>query len=160
MDNYELVSIIGGGSFGQVYLAKHKVEGKHYALKKIKICDLSEKGRENTDNEIKLLQSFKHINIVGHKESFVDNEQLLNIVMTYCEGGDIYDKIRDANGKYFSEDQILDWFTQILLALHYLHEKRILHRDLKAQNIFLREGKVRLRNEVRFVWVTLVFQRF
>jgi serine/threonine protein kinase len=80
--------------------------------------------------------------------------------MTYCEGGDIYDKIRDANGKHFTEDQVLDWFTQILLALHHLHGKRILHRDLKAQNIFLREGKVRYENEVRFVWVTLVFQRY
>lgn len=144
MDKYEIVKVIGGGSFGQVYLAKHKLEDKLYALKKVKICDISDKDRENTENEIKLLQSFQHINIVGYKESFIDNEQLLNIVMAYCEGGDIYDKIKDADGKHFSEEQVLDWLVQILLALHYIHEKRILHRDLKAQNIFLKEGKVSL----------------
>lgn len=56
----------------------------------------------------------------------------------------MYQKIRSTNGKRFEETDIIDWFIQICLALHYMHEKRILHRDLKTQNIFLTEGKVRL----------------
>ena len=57
--------------------------------------------------------------------------------MIYCEGGDIFTKIKNAKGKNFSEQQILDWLVQMALALLYLHERKILHRDMKTQNIFL-----------------------
>lgn len=68
----------------------------------------------------------------------------MNIVMVYCDGGDIYSKIKNHNskGKHFSEDQIMDWLVQMALALLYLHERKILHRDMKTQNIFLKNGKV------------------
>ena len=57
--------------------------------------------------------------------------------MIHCEGGDMYNKIILAKGKNFEEKQIMDYFAQISLALYYLHDKKILHRDLKTQNIFL-----------------------
>jgi serine/threonine protein kinase len=65
------------------------------------------------------------------------------MVMTYCDGGDMYTRIKNSKGKNFTEQQILDWLVQMSLALLYLHERKILHRDLKTQNIFLRNGKVR-----------------
>jgi len=142
MEVYELVKTIGGGNFGQVYLAKHRLEGKYYVLKKVKTRDMSDRDRENTENEVRLLQKLRHTNIVGYKDSFLDREQFLNIVMVHCEGGDIYTRTKSAKGKCFTEDQILEWFVQIVLALHYLHERRILHRDLKTQNIFLKDGRV------------------
>jgi len=144
MEVYELVKTIGGGNFGQVYLARHRLEGKNYVLKKVKTRDMSSKDRENTENEVRLLQKLRHANIVGYKDSFLDREQFLNIVMVYCEGGDMYTKIKNAKGKNFTEDQILEWFAQILLAIHYLHERRILHRDLKTQNIFLKNSRIRV----------------
>ena len=64
--------------------------------------------------------------------------------MIHCEGGDMYNKIILAKGKNFEEKQIMDYFAQISLALYYLHDKKILHRDLKTQNIFLKNGRVRL----------------
>jgi non-specific serine/threonine protein kinase/NIMA (never in mitosis gene a)-related kinase len=72
----------------------------------------------------------------------VDREQYLNIVMIYCDGGDIYSKIKASKGKNFPESQIIDWLGQMCLALLYLHERKILHRDMKTQNIFLKNGKV------------------
>lgn len=144
MEVYELVKTIGGGNFGQVYLAKHKLEGKFYVLKKVKTRDMSARDRENTENEVRLLQKLRHTNIVAYKDSFLDREQYLNIVMIHCEGGDIYTKGKNAKGKYFTEDQILEWFAQIVLALYYLHERRILHRDMKTQNIFLKNGRIRV----------------
>ena len=66
------------------------------------------------------------------------------MVMTYCDGGDMYTKIKNSKGKNFPEIQILDWLVQMSLALLYLHERKILHRDLKTQNIFIKNGKVGL----------------
>jgi non-specific serine/threonine protein kinase/NIMA (never in mitosis gene a)-related kinase len=62
--------------------------------------------------------------------------------MIYCDGGDIYSKIKSSKGKNFPEEQIVDWLVQMALALFYLHERKILHRDMKTQNIFLKNGKV------------------
>lgn len=59
----------------------------------------------------------------------------LCIVMDYCDGGDLYNKIRSMRGVAISEDQILDWFVQITLALKHVHDRKILHRDLKSQVI-------------------------
>ena len=72
--------------------------------------------------------------------------------MVYCDGGDIYSKIKGNNskGKNFSEDQILEWMVQMALALFYLHERKILHRDMKTQNIFLKNGKVSSFNSTNF----------
>jgi non-specific serine/threonine protein kinase/NIMA (never in mitosis gene a)-related kinase len=81
---------------------------------------------------VRLLQKIRHTNIVAYKDSFVDREQYLNMVMTYCDGGDMYTRIKNSKGKNFPEQQILDWLVQMALALLYLHERKILHRDLKT----------------------------
>lgn len=92
--------------------------------------------------QVRLLQKLRHTNIVAYKDSFLDRDQYLNIVMIHCEGGDIHSKIKNAKSKNLSENQILEWFVQSCLALFYLHERKILHRDLKTQNIFLKNGRV------------------
>lgn len=69
---------------------------------------------------------------MAYKDSFIDREQYLNLVMIYCEGGDVYTKIKESNNNPFPESQVLDWLVQMALALLYLHERRILHRDLKT----------------------------
>ena len=132
MDVYEVIKTIGSGSFGQVYMARHKREGKHYVIKRVKTRDMEQKDLENTENEVRLLQKIRHSNIVAYKDSYVDREQYLNIVMIYCNEGDIYTKIKASKGKNFSEDQILEWLVQMGLALFYLHERKILHRDMKT----------------------------
>jgi serine/threonine protein kinase len=144
MDVYEIIKPIGSGTSGQVYLAKHKLEGKCYVIKKVKTRDMDEKEVDNTEREVKLLQKLRHPNIVGYKDSFVDREQFINIVMENCDGGELYTKSKNNNGKNFTEEQILEWFAEMALAIHYLHERRILHRDLKSQNIFLKNSKVKV----------------
>ena len=57
--------------------------------------------------------------------------------MDYADGGDLSMKIKEQNGKFFQENKILDWFTQICLAIKHIHDRKILHRDIKSQNIFL-----------------------
>lgn len=144
MELYEVVKSIGSGNYGQVYLVRHKYEGRNYVVKKIKTRDMPESEREKTEQEVRLLQKLRHANIVAYKDSYIDRDQFLCIVMVNCEGGDMYSKIKSVKGKKFTEAQILEWFAQILLALLYLHDRRILHRDLKTQNIFLKNSKIRL----------------
>jgi serine/threonine protein kinase len=144
MDLYEVVKSIGSGNFGQVYLVRHKLDGRNYVVKKIKTRDMPETEKEKTEQEVRLLQKLRHANIVAYKDSYIDRDQFLCIVMVNCEGGDMYSKIKSVKGKKFTEAQILEWLAQILLALLYLHERRILHRDLKTQNIFLKNSKIRL----------------
>ena len=64
---------------------------------------MSQKDLENTENEVRLLQKIRHTNIVAYKDSYVDRESYLNLVMVYCDGGDIYSKIKQSKGKNFPE---------------------------------------------------------
>ncbi|GIY07375.1 hypothetical protein CEXT_488981 [Caerostris extrusa] len=91
--------------------------------------------------EVEVLSQMKHPNIITYHKSFEENGNLY-IVTDYCDGGDLYSKIRTQNGNYFKEDQILDWFVQICLAVKHVHDRRILHRDIKTQNIFLTKSGI------------------
>ena len=126
----------------KVYLCKHTSEEKEYVIKKMHIFEINKREKDNIENEIKLLSQLKHPNIVLYKESFNENKDYINIVMQYCEGGDLYKKIRNRNGKRFPETTVLKWTAQLVLSLHFLHERKVLHRDLKTQNIFLSEGRL------------------
>lgn len=79
---------------------------------------------------------------MDYKESFVDHKQIFNIIMEYCEEGDLYRKIREKQSEEIPETRVLDWTSQILISLEYLHAKKVIHRDLKTQNIFLSRGRL------------------
>ncbi|XP_062281003.1 serine/threonine-protein kinase Nek1-like [Scomber scombrus] len=105
---------------------------------------MSTEKKQKARKEVKVLSKMSHPNIVQYKESFEEGD-CLYIVMDYCEGGDLSKKIKSQEGKLFPEQQILDWFVQICLALKHIHDKNILHRDIKPQNIFLtKDGTVQL----------------
>ncbi|XP_037530324.1 serine/threonine-protein kinase Nek1 [Nematolebias whitei] len=144
MDKYEKVKKIGEGSFGKAILVKSKEGGRQYVIKEIGISGMSSKERQESRREVAVLANMSHPNIVQYKESFEEGGCLF-IVMDYCEGGDLFKKINSQKGALFPENQILDWFVQICLALKHVHDRKILHRDIKSQNIFLtKDGTVQL----------------
>uniref|UniRef100_A0A4W3JHJ4 non-specific serine/threonine protein kinase n=1 Tax=Callorhinchus milii TaxID=7868 RepID=A0A4W3JHJ4_CALMI len=144
MDKYIKVNKIGEGSFGIAILVKAKEGGKQYVIKEINILRMSNKEREESRREVAVLANMKHPNIVQYRESF-EESGCLYIVMDYCEGGDLFKRINTQKGVLFSEDQIMDWFVQICMALKHVHDRKILHRDIKSQNIFLtKDGTVQL----------------
>ncbi len=92
---------------------------------------------------LQVLSLLKHDNIVGYIDYFVTEEQL-SIVLEYCAGGDLSQRIKAAKEAKtpFDEQTILFWFAQIANALAFVHSRKILHRDLKTQNIFLTDKGV------------------
>ncbi|KAJ1449761.1 hypothetical protein M885DRAFT_534558 [Pelagophyceae sp. CCMP2097] len=140
MEIYEPLKAIGEGAFGKVYLMRHKQERVLYCVKVIKLKNIPKKERDACRMEVQLLKKMKHPNIVGYKDSFFNNKNdSLCIVMQYADGGDLSGQIKIAakTHKLYSESKILHWFVQMALGLHYMHQNRVLHRDLKTQNIFL-----------------------
>lgn len=92
---------------------------------------------------MKLLAQLTHPHVVGYVDSFFHGNYLC-IVTEYCEGGDLYRRLRNAQTR-LPEAQVLTWLAQTGRALAHLHARRVLHRDIKTQNIFLtRAGDVRL----------------
>ncbi|NXO61826.1 NEK5 kinase, partial [Phainopepla nitens] len=142
MDKYELIKQIGEGSFGKIFLAKGKVDNEPCVIKEINLTKMPVKEKEASEKEVILLAKMKHANIVTFYASLQEKNKLY-IVMEYCDGGDLMKRINMQHGVLFDEDQILSWFVQISLGLKHIHDKKILHRDVKAQNVFLsNNGKV------------------
>ncbi|XP_032146055.1 serine/threonine-protein kinase Nek4 isoform X6 [Sapajus apella] len=135
--SYCYLRVVGKGSYGEVTLVKHRRDGKQYVIKKLNLRNASSRERQAAEQEAQLLSQLKHPNIVTYKESWEGGDGLLYIVMGFCEGGDLYRKLKEQKGQLLPENQVVEWFVQIAMALQYLHEKHILHRDLKTQNVFL-----------------------
>ncbi|XP_024211273.2 serine/threonine-protein kinase Nek4 isoform X8 [Pan troglodytes] len=134
---YCYLRVVGKGSYGEVTHVKHRRDGKQYVIKKLNLRNASSRERRAAEQEAQLLSQLKHPNIVTYKESWEGGDGLLYIVMGFCEGGDLYRKLKEQKGQLLPENQVVEWFVQIAMALQYLHEKHILHRDLKTQNVFL-----------------------
>merc|ERR1719230_1806147 len=113
------------------------------------MIDISRASKQEKDDALKesqVLSSLKHPYIVRYRESFLEDGWLC-IAMDYCEGGDLSDKIKKMrqSGKVFPQEQVLRWFTQAILALKYIHDMHILHRDLKSGNFFLsKSGNIKM----------------
>ena len=140
LDNFILGKILGKGSYGSVRIVERKEDHKIYAMKSVKINILNEKEKLNSFNEVRLLASLKHKNIIDYKESFFDNnENTLNIVMEYADDGDLRSKISKISQEHLSFEETTIWnvLIQTLEGLKYLHKNNIIHRDLKSANIFL-----------------------
>ena len=145
--NYKVIKLLGEGSFGRAFLCQKQNSNLKCVIKQILIEGMNQKEKNDVFNEAIILGKLDHQNIIKLFEVFeskVPNHSL-NIVTEYADDGDLSEKIKLRDNKPFSESEILDYFTQICLALKHIHEKKIIHRDLKSGNIFLmKSGLVKL----------------
>eukprot|EP00929_Paragymnodinium_shiwhaense_P038134 TRINITY_DN20203_c0_g1_i1.p1 TRINITY_DN20203_c0_g1~~TRINITY_DN20203_c0_g1_i1.p1 ORF type:complete len:581 (+),score=113.09 TRINITY_DN20203_c0_g1_i1:82-1824(+) len=144
--NYTEIRGLGKGTFGAAALARRSADGRLCVVKTVDIRRLGKREQQSAVEEAAVLASLKHPYIVRYHESYL-HEGNLCIVMDYAEGGDLQRRIVRARetGSLFEEKQILRWFAQALLGLQYLHGQRILHRDMKSNNLLLtKSGDVRL----------------
>ena len=146
--DFEFGRVLGKGVFGSVIIVKRKQDQEIYAMKRVEISGLTKRELENSFNEVRLLASLNHKNVIGYREAFYDqNSQTLNIVMEFADDGDLSTKIKKSlkNKCYFDECTIWATLIQILEGLKYLHKSDIIHRDLKSANIFLtKKGIVKI----------------
>ena len=148
LNDFKIGKLLGKGAFGIVLLVKRIIDGQTYAMKQINISQLTDKEKNNALNEIRILASLSHKNIIGYKDAFFDEKsKTLNIVMEFADGGDMSKKIKYnlKHGLIFRENIIWNYLIQTLEGLNYLHEKNISHRDLKSANIFLtKSGAIKI----------------
>ena len=140
MDRFEIISKLGDGSYSVVHKVRRKIDDKIYALKKVKLQNLSEKEKENSLNEVRILASVRSTFVISYKEAFIDeNDKSLCIIMEYADKGDLYQKIVQFRKLKYLIDEVDVWriFIQMTKGLKALHDLKILHRDLKSANIFL-----------------------
>ncbi|KAL0234800.1 hypothetical protein PCE1_001836 [Barthelona sp. PCE] len=136
---YRVVKYIGKGSFGQVYRAIRHSDGLEYAIKEVDIRSMSQKERVEALNEVRLLASVCSPFIIRYKHAFIEGAHKLHIVTDYARCGDLQHRIKKLKSRrqFFSEDTVWSYFIQIAMGLQALHNENILHRDIKAANIFL-----------------------
>ena len=146
MDNYEVLKPIGKGKFSVVYRARRRSDGAPVALKRLATDLMDAKSREKCLQEVRLLQSLDHPNVIQYLDSFFDGRELV-IVVEWAAAGDLKRQLRKARERAlrFEERVIWKYFAQVCDALAYLHGRRILHRDLKPANVFLTlQGQVKV----------------
>ena len=144
IQDFIIQKTLGRGSFGSVYLVLRKKDQKIYALKTVIFENLNKRDQENSLNEVRILASINHPNVIGYKEAFWDEQgSSLNIVMEYADDGDLESKIVQMRkeGGMFNESLIWSYSIQMIEGLKALHDKKIMHRDIKSANIFLVKDK-------------------
>jgi len=143
--DYQRIREIGSGSFGRALLVQavgawrqNQVEKKLLVIKEIDLSSRDVQQRASAEMEVRVMTALKHPYIVRYWESFVEGHQLC-IVMDYCECGDLWQHIARCRRirQPICEAQVVRWLTQMALALKYMHEKSVLHRDIKTQNVLL-----------------------
>lgn len=131
---YRLIKTIGKGNFAKVKLAKHVPTGQEVAIKIIDKTQLNPSSLQKLFREVRIMKHLNHPNIVKLYE-VIETDRSLYLVMEYASGGEVFDYLV-AHGR-MKEKEARAKFRQILSAVQYCHQKHILHRDLKAENLLM-----------------------
>ncbi|XP_048856497.1 MAP/microtubule affinity-regulating kinase 3-like isoform X9 [Brienomyrus brachyistius] len=132
--NYRLLKTIGKGNFAKVKLARHILTGREVAIKIIDKTQLNPTSLQKLFREVRIMKILNHPNIVKLFE-VIETEKTLYLVMEYASGGEVFDYLV-AHGR-LKEKEARAKFRQIVSAVQYCHQKHIVHRDLKAENLLL-----------------------
>ena len=145
-DNYFKIEKIGiGGGGNSVYIVKNLNTGKKFALKKIIINNDCPEEMESCINEINIFKQLNHPYLIKYEDSFLHKNKIC-IIMEYAEDKDLETKIKNYKSKNLKipENEIWKYFLQIISGISYLHSNKIIHRDIKGQNILLSKGNVKI----------------
>ena len=145
LNNYKQLRELGKGAAGSVTLVERISDGQQFALKKIALNLLNATEKRLAENEVQLLKVLFGPTIIRYYESYTDRDNIY-IIMEYADGGNLSEKIKKLkdNKQNFPKDTILDWIAQITIGIMIMHSKKILHRDIKSQNMFIANNVVKI----------------
>jgi len=147
-ENYKRIKILGQGSFGTVFLVKHKLINNYFAMKVIKKTNKNIKEEDSLMNEINILRKLDHPNIVKIHDFYNTKTEYI-LVTEYCQEGELFYEIK--NFAPFNE-ALAGWYMkQILSAVSYCHKLKIIHRDLKPENILIYEKNKNGFNTIKII---------
>ena len=148
---YKPKRMLGSGSYGSVYEAKNTIFGNTVAMKVIKKDKENELDEQEIRNEIDILKKLSHPNIVKIYEFYI-SENHYYIITEYCKEGELFSYIKNK----YSERQLAVLFYQVFSGLWYLHENKILHRDIKLENIMISEKEKDNSTGEELFWVKII----
>ncbi|EDQ91249.1 uncharacterized protein MONBRDRAFT_15013, partial [Monosiga brevicollis MX1] len=132
---FERIRVLGRGAYGTATLFRRRQDDELVVVKEIILTDLKPKDRLLAQNEVKLLAMFDHPNVIGYYDSS-DTNGVLRIEMEYADGGNLAQWIGQQKD-LVPQPRVLHMFKQIVAALDYVHSQNVIHRDIKADNVFL-----------------------
>jgi serine/threonine protein kinase len=138
-EEFVVEALLGKGSYGSAYRARRIRDGVVCAVKRVCMDGMSADDLRETLNEVKVLQSLHHPFVIEMQSCFLTSKHL-NIVMPLADCGDLSSFIKNQKGSALAEADVLMLFTQICCALKHVHDRKILHRDIKSANILLCTG--------------------
>lgn len=142
--DFKQMALLGEGAYSAVYKVMRLADREIYALKKVKMPSLSDKEKQNALNEVRLLASVRHDNVIAYKEAFFDDKtRCLCIVQEIADVGDLLQQINRCkqDRSYLREADVWRYLEGMALGLKALHDMRVLHRDMKSANVFISQSR-------------------
>ena len=153
-EHYEIQGKIAKGSFGTVYIAKHKHSGDEFAVKVIERKKLSEREKTSVVREVSILRDCCDVEHIVRLVDFFASPRHFYVVQVYAQGGDLFKRL--ASSSSYSEKDARNLAKKLLSAVEFLHAKKIVHRDLKPENLLLEN----LLDDTKIVIADFGFARY
>lgn len=148
LQEYEILEKMTNGTFGIVFKVRRVTDHTVFVMKRIPLLDLNMEQRRDAAQEIAVMRDLHHPCVVEQKDAFLFNEYDLCLILEYYAGGDMDTRMAAQRelDEYFSFEQVMLWFVQLVLGAQYLHAHHVIHRDIKSHNVFVRkeDGSVSL----------------
>jgi calcium-dependent protein kinase len=136
--------VLGVGSYGKVFLSENRADNSHKVAIKVLNKQRLKNNIEVIKDEVRILTQLDHPNIVKYYDTYED-DKFLYLVMEYCSGGELFEKITKSKTQVFNESEAAEIMKKLFRAVNHCHSVGVVHRDIKPENIMYdKDGEIKL----------------